>query len=709
MQANIGLFEKFCADTPNIAQRFLNAIKRFIAKIKRAFGKSYSASELERAAELWEASLNRIRRNVDKQRSSAEKQSAREEKKAAKEEKKAAKEDNTVIDARINKNADLNIGETDTEVDALGIYDGEYEGDDVSYDEDPAQDYSDGEDAGDGPYFIEDVDEENSVKDQIKKYQSTLDKMEIVARVNTPKDVKDSRKLFEWAMEQLKSSGFKTERQGFGTVIFDEKRLKNGLRYIKSPQERAAFALITKIIKRGLNIGEHSNHKGRGYQTVTFAAPIEIDGVRGNMAVVVRIEGKNYYKLHKVIMLSENFENKKRSGAERAAATLSVVDTPADTAPIDRISHNSKNVNRNSFVKGLTNEDNLNNPDTMSFIEDIEEADQEKDIKIGGVSASIVSKLKNSIPVLQNDDVAYFANGNEFSRGEKKLSQQVYEYFDNLGGKVLREGFGEIFLHTDGVDSSIAHGIGRAKAISFIAIPSVISNGRQIDYEAKWKGRNYDTYIFAAPIMIGTQKVYLAVVVTKSDKDNRFYLHEVVGVNGDLVKIKKDDVSFKSKSETNKSPLGETSPNKSISQNEPIVNPDTMSFIEDVEDEGYVTSAELEDNAKKHINTRSSNEITDMGIRKMARETKIPEADLQNLRRIYRKCRHDKADSEEFNRLIFIARGLATTSLMRHSGSDTIYYNGVSLLQKSSRCSSPFKKTQRLIRASVFFGAGEGT
>ncbi len=189
-------------------------------------------------------------------------------------------------------------------------------------------------------------------------------------------------------------------------------------------------------------------------------------------------------------------------------------------------------------------------------------------------SNELFKKLTDNIPLLENDAIVYAATGKEFEPGEKKLSQQVYEYFESLGGMVHRENFGDVAINDKGVDSSIAHGMGRAKAIAFASVPAVIEKGRQIDFVENWKGRNYDSYVFAAPIQIGTQRAFVGVVVTKSGTDNRYYLHEVSDNEGNIIIIKKDDVSFKSKSEAtnDSSSLGETSPVNSISQDNENVN-----------------------------------------------------------------------------------------------------------------------------------------
>ena len=146
----------------------------------------------------------------------------------------------------------------------------------------------------------------------------------------------------------------------------------------------------------------------------------------------------------------------------------------------------------------------------------------------------IVSKLRQSLPELRNEPVAASLSGNEFAKGAKKLTEQVGDFFRSLGNSIFRKGFGSVIIDERGVKSDIAHGVGRAKAVTFAAVPAVIENGRQIDYQENWKGRGYDTYVFAAPVRIGNADSYVAVVV-RSGADNRFYLHEVIDGDGSLI------------------------------------------------------------------------------------------------------------------------------------------------------------------------------
>lgn len=156
-------------------------------------------------------------------------------------------------------------------------------------------------------------------------------------------------------------------------------------------------------------------------------------------------------------------------------------------------------------------------------------------------NAQLLEKLRGSIPEIQGMQPVAEITGKEFAKNtEKNLVQQVGDYFRTLGNKVFRRGLGEVVLDERGVKDSMAHGIGRRKAAVFAAVPQVIAQGRQIDTQQNWKGRGYDTLVFAAPVKVGADTNYIAAVVTKSTENNRYYLHEVVDQNGNIIYQKKD-------------------------------------------------------------------------------------------------------------------------------------------------------------------------
>lgn len=129
-------------------------------------------------------------------------------------------------------------------------------------------------------------------------------------------------------------------------------------------------------------------------------------------------------------------------------------------------------------------------------------------------------------------------NGNEFAKGETDLVTQVSDYFKSIGNKVESK-YGTIVLNRTGVKSSVSHGIGRKKAVAFMAVPDVIKNGRIIDYTDNYKNSKKDRAVFAAPLSISGEEYYLAAVVEIDKYKNSFYLHEVA------LKNKKDTLPFK--------------------------------------------------------------------------------------------------------------------------------------------------------------------
>lgn len=154
-------------------------------------------------------------------------------------------------------------------------------------------------------------------------------------------------------------------------------------------------------------------------------------------------------------------------------------------------------------------------------------------------SRAVVEKLRENIQLIGSMEPVSRLTGSEFQKSGGKLTDQVGAFFRRLGNRVTRRNFGDVILDERSIKNDIAHGIGRAKAITFAAVPDVIANGQQIDYQENWKGRGKDSYIFAAPVVFGNQRGFVAAVVIQGD-DNRFYLHEVIGPDGELIYIKKD-------------------------------------------------------------------------------------------------------------------------------------------------------------------------
>ncbi len=142
----------------------------------------------------------------------------------------------------------------------------------------------------------------------------------------------------------------------------------------------------------------------------------------------------------------------------------------------------------------------------------------------------------NIIKVANMEPVAKMT-GEEFAKGEKKLSEQVNDYYDTLGNIAHNDTIGDVELDYGTIMDDISHGVGRKKAISFRAVPDVIEHGEIIDTKLNRGNREYDTVVLAAPVTIGSDKYVMGVIVRripsvavrKGDPGaQRHYVHEVM-------------------------------------------------------------------------------------------------------------------------------------------------------------------------------------
>ena len=207
-------------------------------------------------------------------------------------------------------------------------------------------------------YSLEDVKntEIAHIKDQIRSKQDALSGMDVVASVDLP-DVSqwNKKKTKAWVLENLKDSGYRVDRQGFGVIEFGEKQIDASLEYLNRPEEIAAFLTLPRVLKRGVQVSEHADHKSRGFSTVTIAAPVTIGGVRSNVGVVVKQVGRNLYKTHRVIMPDGSaftYEIKMAEPRPLEGAAAEGPHAPGKSSATDSVARSNNPVNPNSTQDG---------------------------------------------------------------------------------------------------------------------------------------------------------------------------------------------------------------------------------------------------------------------------------------------------------------------------------------------------------------------
>ena len=159
----------------------------------------------------------------------------------------------------------------------------------------------------------------------------------------------------------------------------------------------------------------------------------------------------------------------------------------------------------------------------------------------------------------------------EYGATSKENAENIVRFFESIGGKVERDGFGVVELTRKGAKATVQHENGPVKQIAAAAIPNVIRYGEQIGFVENWKGRGYNTHTFVAPVVVDGIKIYEAVIVNEYTVPNaasKFYVHEVCGSDGSLLTIENGKITKKESSLTTvlKTEQGDEAP-KLLSKN----------------------------------------------------------------------------------------------------------------------------------------------
>ena len=232
-------------------------------------------------------------------------------------------------------------------------------------------------------YFAMSAEEQAGIREQLRRNSDRLNAMDVVGRVNTSAYVGlDTGIARTKLVEELGRRGYTVNRPGLGEVQFSEKEINNSLNYKeKNPAaedaRRTGFLVLRDVLKRGIEIDGHDGHKGRNYDTVTIAAPVEINGKRGNMAVVVKKTKGNRYKVHRILTpAGETFILPEMANAE--VNTVGAVtnnsqllrgSAPAiNSASKFSIPNNSGNVNTEQYSTGRGLDDLAGNSDYLDAL-----------------------------------------------------------------------------------------------------------------------------------------------------------------------------------------------------------------------------------------------------------------------------------------------------------------------------------------------------
>jgi len=177
-----------------------------------------------------------------------------------------------------------------------------------------------------------DEDNHSSLKSQLIAHQEELNSMEAVTNV---KYTKSGASYGVQLAEILRTKfGNKISRADGANFLFDDKAIASLRGYVTSDEEAAAILASPYVLKRGKAISGHKSHKNKGHPSVTYAAPVTINGTRTNVAVAVLFSDKDRpHSLRVLLPNGKEFVIKKEASSGMADVSPKKGGTRSPTEP----------------------------------------------------------------------------------------------------------------------------------------------------------------------------------------------------------------------------------------------------------------------------------------------------------------------------------------------------------------------------------------
>lgn len=122
---------------------------------------------------------------------------------------------------------------------------------------------------------------------------------------------------------------------------------------VKKKAEKAAEIITAPyVLKRGVAVSGHRNHKGKGYPSVTFGGKVSINGVEGVEGVCVLYGDKD--RVHSLRILAPNgeeFELIKNNTEVAKGGSTEGVDTPTKSVPNNILLPNTQKSQEENLIK----------------------------------------------------------------------------------------------------------------------------------------------------------------------------------------------------------------------------------------------------------------------------------------------------------------------------------------------------------------------
>ena len=244
----------------------------------------------------------------------------------------------------------------------------------------------------------------------------------------------------------------------------------------------------------------------------------------------------------------------------------------------------------------------------------------------------------------------------EYIMGEGNIKKRVLEFFDDMGNVAYNKEVGDVALKRKGISHDLAHGLTPEKAVTFFAIPDVIENGKVVNVQKRWKGREVDTAVIAAKVIIGNDEYLEGVVIERPyySYSQRYAVHEVKAI-----KIEHTRHQSRRPANSEANPTQQIYPTlESILQNVMEVNdrPNDLRFS--LRDNKYLTDRELLASALENAAVTEEEKRMLSEYQKIAAKIDNDEERVKTINEKIRELRLEEPNTQEEQRLLEERRGL---------------------------------------------------
>ena len=151
------------------------------------------------------------------------------------------------------------------------------------------------------------------IREQLVKHKDEISKLNPVAIVNYGGETKTD--LENLIMEQVKKVGGERFVRNGISFKFDGTGIHHIRKHTTNDDERAAAIAAPYVAKRGALIAGHKKHDGQNNTTLTYAAPVIINGEEAHVGVVIQFTNDGRAHAVNVEFLSGNTNEQKKKSA----------------------------------------------------------------------------------------------------------------------------------------------------------------------------------------------------------------------------------------------------------------------------------------------------------------------------------------------------------------------------------------------------------